>query len=84
VDGEDVGVVEGGDGAGFVLETPPPVGVGGGVLGEDLQGDVATEARIVRPVDLAHPPGPEGGPDLVGPQMCARAQGHLHLAMRSA
>ena len=68
VDGEDVGVVEGGDGAGLELEALEAVGVGGDVVVEDLEGDVAAEAGVAGAVDLAHAAGPEQLDDLVRPE----------------
>ena len=35
-------------------------------VGQDLDRDVAVEARVARAVDLAHAAGAEGGEDLVG------------------
>ncbi len=74
VDGEDVGVVEGGDGAGLALEAAQPLGVGGGIVGEDLEGDVAPEAGVAGPVDLPHTSGAEGCHDLVRADAAARGQ----------
>jgi hypothetical protein len=75
VDGEDVGVIERGDRARLLLEPAESLRVGG-LGGKDLQGDVAPQPGITRPVDLTHPPCPEGGDDLVGAETVARAQGH--------
>jgi hypothetical protein len=72
VDGKDVGVVEGGEGAGLALEAAQPLGVGGGVLGEDLEGDLAAEAGVAGPVDFPHAPGAEGCEDLVRADAAAR------------
>jgi hypothetical protein len=76
VEGEDVGVVEGGDGAGLGLEAPEAVGVGGAVLREDLEDDVTPEAGIAGAVNLTHPPGSERGQDLVGAEACSGRQRH--------
>jgi hypothetical protein len=67
-DGEDVGVVEGGDGAGLALEPRESLRVGAHFLRKDLDRHLAPEAWIERAVDLAHPPGPEKPEDLVRPQ----------------
>jgi hypothetical protein len=37
-------------------------------VGQDLQGDVAIQLRIARPIDLAHAASPEGRQDLVRTQ----------------
>ena len=71
VNGDDVGVVEGGDGAGFALEAAAEVGGGAertrcGVLAKDFDGDVAIEAGVAGAVDLAHAADSERGLDLVG------------------
>jgi hypothetical protein len=74
VDGEDVGMVEGGDGAGLALEAALPLGVGRSLLGEDLEGDLAPEAGVVSPVHLSHTPGAQGREDLVRADAPARGQ----------
>ena len=66
VDRDDVGMGEGGGGAGLALEAPEPLGIGGEVLGQHLDGDVASEPRVPRPIDLAHPARAERRQDLVG------------------
>jgi hypothetical protein len=71
VDGDDVGVVEGGDGAGFALEAAAEVGrcprrTRSRVLTKDFDGDVAVEAGVAGAVDLAHTADSERGLDLVG------------------
>jgi hypothetical protein len=50
----------------LALEAGPPFRVGGRVLGEDLEGDVALQLRIVRAIDLAHPAFAEFREDLIG------------------
>jgi hypothetical protein len=76
VDGEDVGVIEGGDGASLPLEAADAVRVAAAVGGDDLDRDVAPEAGVSGPVDLAHPPRPDGGHDLVRAQSSARLHWH--------
>ena len=65
VDGDDVGVVERGDGAGLALEAAAVIGAGGACPREDLDGDVAIEPGVAGAVDLAHAADPESGLDLV-------------------
>ncbi len=54
VDGDDVRVVEGGDGARFPLEAGQAAGVARGLGGQDLQRDLAAEPRVPGETDLAH------------------------------
>ncbi len=65
-DGRDVGVVEGAGGLRLQLETAQAVGVGGEGGGEDLDRDVAVQARVPGAVDLPHAAGADGGEDFVG------------------
>ena len=53
-DRKDVGVVEGGRGAGFLREALQAVGVGGKRRGQNLDGDVALQAGVAGAVHLAH------------------------------
>ena len=46
--------------------------VGGDVVGDDLQRDVAIEAGVVGPVDLAHAAGADEPPELVGAELGSR------------
>jgi hypothetical protein len=68
VKGEDVRVVQGGDGAGLELEALEAVGVPGDIVVEDLEGNVATETRVSCAVDLAHAACSEELDDLVRPE----------------
>ena len=61
----DVRVVERGEDLRLALEAGEAVGVGGEGRGQQLQGDVAVEARVGRAVDLAHSSGADRGDDLV-------------------
>ena len=73
VDGDDVRVVQRGDGAGFAREALAVLGV---VSLEDFERDVALEARVAGPVDLAHAPDAEQGDDFVGAKALAWQQIH--------
>ena len=55
----DVGMVQGGRGPGFLLEAAQSLGVGRRGSGQDLDCDVAAQARIAGAVDLSHPAGAE-------------------------
>ena len=48
------------------LEALSKDGVGGELRGKDLQCDGAVQAGVLCPVDLSHPPGPDGLQDLEG------------------
>ena len=50
----DVGMVEGGQDAGFALEPCDAFGIGDEGLGQRLQRDVAAQVRVMRPIHLAH------------------------------
>jgi hypothetical protein len=76
VEHADVGVLEGGDGAGLPLEACPADRVRGEVRGEDLEGDGAAEAGVAGLLNLAHAPGPEKAEDLVRPEASARLERH--------
>jgi hypothetical protein len=65
VDGGDVGVVEGGEEVGLALEAGEALGVLHDLGGQHLDGHFAVEVGVGGPIDLAHPPGPEGGGDAV-------------------
>src|ERR1700758_5285705 len=55
VDRQNVGVVESGGGAGFLLEAPQMIGIITGGWADELQGNVASQAFVSRAKDLAHP-----------------------------
>ncbi len=71
VDDDDRRVVQGRRGPRLLLEPRKELRVAGDPLREDLQRDVPREARVAGPVDLAHPPRPQGGHDLVRTQALA-------------
>jgi hypothetical protein len=58
VDDEDVGVVEGTGGARLLMKAPEPGRIDRRRGCQDFDGDIATQARIARTVDLAMPPAP--------------------------
>ena len=47
------------------------------LFGGDLDGDIAAQARIASPIDLAHAAGAELAQDFVGTQMRARLKRHI-------
>ena len=76
VDVRDIPMVERGEELRVALETSETVNVGGEELRQDFQRDVATELRVARAVDLAHPAGPEGGQNFVRTEASAGGQCH--------
>src|SRR5450631_459250 len=65
VDGDDIGMIEGGDSLGLPLETVAEVGVRRQDYGKDLQGDFAVQLAILGEEDLAHAPSADLRQDLV-------------------
>ena len=65
VHGDDVGVVERGNGAGFTLKAGAQLGAGCALLAENLDGDIAVEARVAGAIHLAHAAYSECGLDLI-------------------
>ena len=76
VNGEDVGVVEGGDGPRLPFEEAEALGIAGHLLRQHLDRDVAAEAGITGAVDLPHAAGPEELDDLVGSELCVTRKRH--------
>ena len=62
------------DGPRLDLEAGEGAGIAPNVVRQNLDGDVAPEPRVPRPVDLAHPARAERGEDLVGAETGARPQ----------
>jgi hypothetical protein len=76
VDGENVGVGHRRQQTGFALETHQPFGIRPTQIREDLDGDVATEPRIVRAVHFAHPARAKDADDFIGAEARTDAQPH--------
>ena len=76
----DVGVAEGPHGARLALEALAQGGVGGHVGRQDLDGDGTIQARVRRPVHLAHAAGAEGVDYLVRPEPNTWSQCHVQGA----
>lgn len=68
----------------FALEARNAVGVVGNGLRQNLKGDVASELRIVRSIDFAHPPGAQRGDHLVRSDSRARSKHQVDLGERLA
>ena len=65
----DVGVVERREQLGFSLEPGQAVRIASKNVGEDLQSDVAVQARVVRAIDLAHTARAEDAGDVEVPSV---------------
>ena len=75
VDGNDIGVGEGGDGARLVKETCHRLRIRCQCRRQDFDGDVATEPRIMSTVNLAHSAGAEHADDFVATEVSTGLQG---------
>jgi hypothetical protein len=73
---DDVGMRERRDRLGFALESCEPLRISGDGRGQDLDGHVAPELRVPRPVDLPHSAGANRGNDFIRTKASTRAQGH--------
>jgi hypothetical protein len=67
VDGADAGMIEGRSDAGLAVEALEGGGVGSGVAGDELEGDVAAEAKVLGLVDDTHPARADAAQDFVMP-----------------
>ena len=65
-------------GLGFLLETPQPVRVVGERGRQHFDRHLAREPRVLRAVDLSHPPAPIGRENLVRAQPAAGRYRHLN------
>ena len=75
VDRGDVGVVDGRQRLRLAGEAGQAFGVAGQSFRQHLQCGVALQVRVARPIDLAHPTGPERRDDLVRPDSGTRSEG---------
>ena len=78
VDRQDRGMVQRRGGLGFLREAPQPFGVAGERGGQDLDGHLATEPRVVGRVDLAHAAFAEEADNAVLLQRRTRLEAHGH------
>ena len=60
MDAENIGMIERGDGAGFLLETAQAIGIGGEGGRKNFDGDIASETLIAGAVNLAHSASADG------------------------
>ena len=82
---ENVRVVQRAGGARLLLEPPQPLGIGRERGGKHLDGDLASETRVVGTIDLAHAAGAERSDDFVRAETRSGSQAHVRgLCHRSA
>jgi hypothetical protein len=75
-DAGDAGVIQRGERLGLAPEAGEPIGIGGECLRQDLEGDVAVEARVAGFIDLAHAPFAKLGDHFEGPEACSWRERH--------
>ena len=75
VDRADVGVIQRGEHPRLALEAREPIRIARERARQDLDRDVASELRVVRPVDLAHAAGAEQRLQLISAEGRARHRG---------
>ncbi len=66
VNAENIGMIERGNGTRFLLKTPQAVGIGGEGSGQNLDGDIASQALIACAVNFAHTAGADQRNEFVG------------------
>ena len=76
-------MVQGAGGAGLLLEAAEPLGIGD-LAGENLDRDLALQARVTGAVDLAHAPRAEQPHDLVRAESRACLERHRYIPARRA
>src|SRR5262245_29194216 len=79
MDDGDVGVIQRGECSGFTLEPGEALRVLGKRLGQHLDGDLPSETRVGRAIDLSHSSGADGGLDFVGTEVCSGSECHRYL-----
>ena len=75
VDRADVRMIERGDGARLAFEAGAALRVGGEGRRQDLHGDIPSEPRVLRAVDLAHPASADGRIDPIRAELTAEERG---------
>ena len=79
----DVRVREPRHGFRFALESRKPVGTGGNIFWQDVDGDVAIQPRVTRAVDLAHTTHTDGSGNSMGTETSTGGQRHCYGAVVS-
>src|SRR5271154_6324290 len=76
VNGEDVGMIQRGDGLRLLLEAPQSLGIAGESSRQNLNRNVTVEPRVARPIHLAHAARSDCRYDFVRPEFCPRSKSH--------
>src|SRR5687767_13732193 len=79
VDDHDVRMVQGGRGAGLLVEADEELPIFGDLLALNLQCDFPSQPRITCAVDLSHPPMAEESQDPLGAEDGAVRENHRKL-----
>jgi hypothetical protein len=74
-------MIERGNGARFLLEAAETIGVMRERVGEDFEGDVASEASVAGAIDFTHPAGAERRDDFVRSEFGSRLQTHARARL---
>jgi hypothetical protein len=77
IDRADVRMIEGGRGAGFLLEAENASAITREVRRKKLQRDLAPKPQLGREPHLTHASGADEGDDFVRAEPCARLEGHV-------
>ena len=80
MNGQDVGVGESCYGSRFLFEAFERLGVFRKPIRNDLDGHLASQARVPSAIDLSHSARPEGSEDLIRPQVLAGGELHRNCA----
>ena len=80
-DGENIRVIERGDGARFEFEAGEAIIFAREGFGENFEGDVAAKTRIAGARDFSHAAGAERGDDFVGAKFCAGSERHCERGL---
>src|ERR1017187_3615795 len=73
---DDVGMIESAGGAGFLLESRAMRRIGGQGSRQELDRNLAVQARIACAIDFAHAAGADGGNDQIWAQPGSSGKGH--------
>ena len=76
-DRKNIGMVQGGDSARFLLETPHPFGISRECLRQNLDRNIPTESRVPGAVDFPHATRAYGRNDFVGTEFGAERKRHI-------
>src|SRR5262249_14061377 len=79
----NIGMVDGGNGPRFTLETVSKIGLVGKMLRKNLDRHRAVKTRVARPIHFSHAASSNRSQDLVRTELCACSQSHDSEAYRT-